>query len=65
MTPGYVTRVDHFPSSHEEQLVEKCDNIAPWLVDSEHNSAVVIASQGYKTVNDIEGVVRIETYWVL
>ena len=46
----------------KHKLIKKGNYVTTWLMDRENHSAVVVARQCDETLNNVEGVVRVQAY---
>src|ERR1700733_181942 len=57
MALAYIARVHHLATCQKDELVEHSNNVASWLMDSEHHSASVGLGEGDKRINHVKGIV--------
>ena len=55
------TRVHDLSVSEQHEMIEHRDDVAPRLVDSEHNSAVVVTGKGSEGLHNVVRVIRVQT----
>lgn len=60
LTLAVRPRVDDLTLGEEDETVEEGDDVGPRLVDGEDDGSVVVASEGDKGLNDVEGVEGVE-----
>jgi hypothetical protein len=61
LTLREVARIHQLSHREDDELVEQRDYVAPRLVDCEDDCAVVVSSKRHKALDDVVGVVCIET----
>ena len=55
------TRVDDLSVCEQHEMIEHRDDIAPRLVNSEHNSAVVITGERREGFHNVVRIIRVQT----
>lgn len=57
---GQLARVNHLALREKHQFIEERYYVTARLMNGEHYRAVIIPGKGHQTVDDAEGIVRVE-----